>query len=161
MIIKSFNFRGLIIFLFGLSTHVQSDAINFERSTLHRLPKNVSPASYELWLYPHLKSNNFAYEGRVIINFTVLANTNFITLNAAGLNILKEKSGLFRGSDSIDILSQDLDEVRQFYVISLGGTIINGRYSLRLDFTGEIRDQLFGFYRSAIREGNRTRYDGC
>ncbi|XP_063991011.1 membrane alanyl aminopeptidase-like [Diachasmimorpha longicaudata] len=153
-------FIGTVILLFVLLESVQSDVINSEGKALHRLPKNISPTNYELWLYPHLKLSNFTYEGRVIISISVLSNTNSITLNAEGLNIFQERSELFHGNNSIDILSQNLDDERQFYIISLAVTIPPGIYSLRLNFLGEIRDDVFGFYRSAIKVGTKTRWMG-
>ncbi|XP_044005748.1 membrane alanyl aminopeptidase-like [Aphidius gifuensis] len=54
----------------------------------------------------------------------------------------------------------DIDIEKQFYTITLLNIIQAGKYLLDLFFIGEIRDDVFGFYRSSSKVGNETRWIG-
>ena len=131
-------------------------------SSWYRLPENVVSDSYDLWIYPHLAVNNFTYEGYVDIRLHVLNKTNSLILHVDGLRIDKKRSEVRHNIShgkivNIPITDQELHTERQFYNISLSKNLIPGNYSLTLSFTGEIRDDIFGFYRSCYKSGNITR----
>lgn len=57
------------------------------------------------------------------------------------------------------IKSLKLVEKTQYLVIELNGQLVKGhRYSLYTDFTGELADDLGGFYRSEYNDGDERKY---
>lgn len=125
----------------------------------HRLPNNVMPISYDLQLLLPAFSNNYTYHGHVIIDISVIRETNSIILNYDGLNIESEKTEFLTYEiDNLTILSQSFDSDKQFFTISFNQKLKIGIYKLYLYFNGHIRDDLFGFYKSKYKVGNETRY---
>ncbi|XP_057331613.1 aminopeptidase N-like isoform X2 [Microplitis mediator] len=125
----------------------------------HRLPKNVIPISYDLQLLLPYFSNNYTYHGRVIIDISVIEQTNSIILNYDGLDIESEKTEFLTYEiDNLTILSQSFDSDKQFFTILFNQKLKIGIYKLYLYFNGHIRDDLFGFYRSKYKAGNETRW---
>ena len=50
-----------------------------------RLPKSSVPKRYDIWLKPDLSTCKF--DGTVVIELSIIADTSFIILNAAELSI--------------------------------------------------------------------------
>lgn len=125
----------------------------------YRLPKEVVPTSYIVHLDKDRTS--FTYLGSVTIFINVLEPTNTVVVHSDGLRVMGEDVNLYRATnDSFfePILCQYHDAERQFYIIKVEGTLEPGEYVLRIRFEGEIRDDVFGFYRSFYVENNETKY---
>lgn len=150
----------LIVMIFPTSGKCSSDISDYPKSTMNRLPKAIEPKFYELHLLTQLKSSeNFTYNGHVKIDINVLTKTNSIVLNVDELNIIENKTILKTfDNQSVTIIDQKFDIEKQFYITTLLNDIQAGNYSLDLFFIGEIRDDVFGFYRSSSKDGNETRY---
>jgi hypothetical protein len=73
----------------------------------------------------------------------------------------RESESRLRGVDvpgEVTVVNHERDEQRQFLNLRLGQTLPAGKqYELSLEFTGELNDQLQGFYRSSYIEDNQTR----
>ncbi|KAK0167894.1 hypothetical protein PV327_001749 [Microctonus hyperodae] len=103
--------------------------------------------------------NNFTYEGQVLIDLSIIKNTNSITLNVDGLIIHKINTTLLNSQHNcLAILSQIFDEEKQFFIIRFTNDLGIGNYSLYLKFNGEIRDDVFGFYRSNYKDGDKIKW---
>ncbi|XP_016914829.2 aminopeptidase N-like [Apis cerana] len=125
----------------------------------YRLPKEVVPTSYIVHLDKDRTS--FTYLGSVSIFINVLEPTNTVVVHSDGLRVMGEDVNLYRATnDSFfePILCQYHDAERQFYIIKVEGTLEPGEYVLRIRFEGEIRDDVFGFYRSFYVENNETKW---
>ncbi|KAL7289312.1 hypothetical protein TKK_0017243 [Trichogramma kaykai] len=137
-----------------------------DNSTLHRLPKNVWPESYDLLILSNVTNGNFTFKGQVVITLSVIETTNRVVLHAEKLKIDQENVTLRRiDSDEEDdadvrIKGQSYDEEAQFFTIELEASLLPGSYELSLRFDGSVLDDLFGFYRSSYKIGNETRWLG-
>lgn len=125
----------------------------------YRLPKEVVPTSYVV----HLDKDraNFTYLGSVRIFINVVEPTNTVVVHNDGLRIIGEDVNLYRATNDSSfepIVCQYHDEERQFYIVKFEETLEPGEYVLRIRFEGEIRDDVFGFYRSFYVENNETKY---
>lgn len=125
----------------------------------YRLPKDVVPTKYSV----HLEKNerNFTYLGSVSILLKVLEPTSTIVVHSDGLRIVGEQVNLHESkSPSIleNILCQFHDRERQFYIVRTERELEPSEYTLTIKFEGEIRDDVFGFYRSFYKENGRAKY---
>ncbi|XP_012148083.2 aminopeptidase N [Megachile rotundata] len=117
----------------------------------YRLPEEVVPVSYDLWILTRLAADNFTFQGHVDITLNVLQTTDTVILHNDGLLI--RNNSLHRGTNkSIDslvpITTTTYNKQRQFYILESSKLEV-GVYILTLDFEGQVRDDLFGFYRSS------------
>lgn len=116
-----------------------------EPKPFERLPKNVVPSHYNLFLKPDLKK--FVFEGREIIDIEVKTATDSVVLNCLDLTVNKASitsDGSARQDSSKITLNTDLETL----TLVFPNVIPVGRALLSLEFTGEINDKMKGLYRS-------------
>ncbi|KAI8547792.1 hypothetical protein RHMOL_Rhmol07G0223600 [Rhododendron molle] len=104
-----------------------------------RLPKSVVPKRYEIKLKPDLASCTFA--GTVEISVDVVAETKFIVLNAADLNVLEVQ----------------LFEVDEIMVVEFSENLPCGVGVLCIAFEGTLNDKMKGFYRSTYEHNGEKK----
>ncbi|MBI2910778.1 MAG: M1 family metallopeptidase [Chloroflexi bacterium] len=114
-----------------------------ERS--RRLPGSVKPARYQLILTPNLE--DFTFLGEATIELQVLEPTPRITLNASELDIGEARLTLPDGS-TLQAESIDLNEEAETATLVFPSTLHPAPSTRALTFTGQLNDQLRGFYRS-------------
>ncbi|XP_070763184.1 alanyl (membrane) aminopeptidase-like b [Enoplosus armatus] len=138
-----------------------------------RLPKNLIPQSYKVFLQPHLytriieevnvtsPNQTMLFTGNSTVNFHCVQRTSSIYLNSRDLavsnpvvmdqntNEVLPVSGLKYHEDASDFL-----EIQLNYALEAGGN-----YSLFLAFKGEITERLDALYVSTYLEGNPA-YEG-
>lgn len=116
----------------------------------------------DLWIHTRLGVNDFTYQGHVNVTLKITDAVDVIVLHNDGLIIHKENLSLrYVGeinSTAIPIESQRSDEKRQFYILSFAIKLKPGVYLLEVPFEGEVRDDVFGFYRSSYVENEETKY---
>nr|XP_034185423.1 aminopeptidase Ey-like [Osmia lignaria]XP_034185424.1 aminopeptidase Ey-like [Osmia lignaria] len=156
--------RGLfnILFLITFSINVCKSDIDH---ALYRLPEEVVPISYDLWLFTRLGYNDFNYKGYVNISLNVLNKTDVIVVHNDGLLIQKESSIVYRVTSELNesivpIANQSSDTERQFYILKFSSKLEVGVYHLVLYFEGEVQDGVFGFYRSSYVDNTKTKWMG-
>ena len=120
----------------------------------YRLEDQVVPSHYEITLTPDLP--NWAFDGHVIIHVeATVANVQEIVLHA---NILTIKSIKVYHKDTPEL---DLHEGREFshdevthkLTIPLTASLEVGQeYRVEIAYSGEMRDDMAGFYRSTYKE---------
>lgn len=113
---------------------------------INRLYKSVTPSFYELWLTIDL--DNVVFSGDVIVTVDVLQPTNRISLNYKDIDV-KLVSTINSGNDEVTnsgILFDFEDE--QIFEIQYSAQLPVGVYHLKLEFSGKIRSDLHGLYRS-------------
>ena len=116
----------------------------------YRLPRTVIPTAYRLHLAPDLET--FTFEGTTEIDIEIVEPIGSITLNAAELDF---KATELTGPAGIHITEVSFDEEYERATLHLSDTAEPGKYTLVVEYTGVINDQLRGWYRSKFtdREG--------
>ncbi|MGH8871465.1 MAG: M1 family metallopeptidase [Acidimicrobiia bacterium] len=113
-----------------------------------RLPRNVIPVHYDLYLEPDL--DTFTFEGSVSIRIGITETLDVIVLNAAEIEM---RTMVLRGEESeIPITGVTQDDEFDRATLTLATPATPGTYSLDITYTGLINDQLRGFYRSVYRD---------
>ncbi|KAL0132492.1 hypothetical protein PUN28_000323 [Cardiocondyla obscurior] len=123
-----------------------------------RLPREVIPITYDLLLHPKLQKGTFS--GKVTILIDVRDDRRTIALHQKDLNITSAKLTTYGLNEDyeIDISSISQPTKYEIFVISTKNEIKSGLYNLSLEFTGNLRDKIIGFYSSTYRYNNETRY---
>ncbi|XP_052090870.1 uncharacterized protein LOC127727793 [Mytilus californianus] len=131
----------------------------------YRLSRSVIPSAYSIELFPDLYSGDpskFIFTGSVTIQITCTENTSNFTLNSRQLEIDENSVKI----DSLDkhvaspvFLSLSYDADSQLVTFVSSNQFIKGyNYSIAMNFTGPLLDDLQGLYYSSYNEGNTTRY---
>ncbi|NWV98288.1 AMPN Aminopeptidase, partial [Machaerirhynchus nigripectus] len=131
-----------------------------------RLPATLKPESYEVSLQPFLKpdaNNMYIFKGNSSVVFICVEATNLILIHSNKLNYTMQ--GSFHatlqaeGGGSAPAISRTwLETPTQYLVVQLETPLQQGqRYRLSSSFTGELADDLAGFYRSEYtdKSGNK------
>ena len=122
--------------------------------TSYRLPKNVRPLSYDVYLKPNFKT--FTFEGDVKITVEVLEDTSEIILHTNKQNI---SLITISGTDTeVNITEANIDYDKHFLIInSTSNFSADTEYNISITFTATLSEDMSGFYRSSYSIGNETR----
>ncbi|NXA36176.1 AMPN Aminopeptidase, partial [Eudromia elegans] len=131
-----------------------------------RLPTTLKPESYEVTLRPFLKPNQeqmYIFTGNSTVTFVCEEPTDIILIHSKKLNYTLQ--GGFHaslqalgGSGAPAITRTWLEAPTQYLVVQLAAQLQRGqRYRLVSSFTGELADDLAGFYRSEYVDGTETK----
>ncbi|XP_008309650.1 aminopeptidase N-like [Cynoglossus semilaevis] len=126
-----------------------------------RLPLSLVPHGYDITLWPRLSpdpgSALYLFTGRSSVEFECVTETDLILIHSNKLNYSEERSHMITaagGGAAPGIKSWWLYSKTQYLVIELEGKLRKGhRYQLHSEFSGELADDLAGFYRSEYVEG--------
>ena len=108
------------------------------------LPETVRPSRYRIKLQPDL--DQFTFQGEETIDIEVVEPTSEVLLNADELQI--ESATLSRDGITTSASRITCNKPRQTVALDFGKTISPGQAHLYIKFTGQLNDQLRGFYRS-------------
>ncbi|NXY50682.1 AMPN Aminopeptidase, partial [Ceuthmochares aereus] len=131
-----------------------------------RLPTTLSPESYEVILQPFLTpnaDNMYIFKGNCSVVFICNEATDLILIHSNKLNYTMQ--GAFHavvqtmdGSRAPPIIRTWLETPTQYLVMQLGTPLVQGqRYRIFSMFTGELADDLAGFYRSEYTDESGAR----
>lgn len=129
-----------------------------------RLPLHLLPDKYNVFLTPYLVENNFTIQGHVDIEMkVVLGNSNNITLHIQDMTIFENTVQVIDNvtNQNLVITGFGYDNPRGFLIIYLRDGLTQGQsLRLKIDFIGNLNDDLSGFYRSSYfdKTTNRTEY---
>ncbi|KAI0842175.1 peptidase family M1-domain-containing protein [Hypoxylon sp. FL0890] len=117
------------------------------------LPTNVIPRHYDVTLEPNFEK--FTFEGKALIDFDVQEESKSISLHAIELDI---HSAHIKSGETIVTSSSAItyDESKQVSKIELKDAIPKGKAQLEIKFTGQLNDQMAGFYRSTYKKPDGT-----
>ncbi|KAM7413857.1 hypothetical protein PAMA_018921 [Pampus argenteus] len=130
----------------------------------YRLPTNLVPDHYNVTLWPRLTPNEntelYIFTGDTSVEFECVEQTDLILIHSNKLEYNKLDNNHWAKLVAVDsgvsapaIQSTWLQNVTQYLVIQLEGKLMEGhRYRLYMTFTGELADDLGGFYRSEYME---------
>lgn len=125
--------------------------------TTFRLPNTTTPNSYDVTLRTWVHEENFQFTGNVRINITVEQATNSITLHHRYLTI-GVVSLWSSDATSVQIVSQSYNTTFEFFTVSVQETLPAGQtYVLDIDYTGTLRNDQGGFYRSSYLNDQNER----
>ena len=122
-----------------------------EKKPFSRLPSNIQPLHYEVFLKPDLKSLTF--QGQMSVKVNVIQSTDTLVCNAADLTVL----GVHVNDKVVDdiILSKDEETM----TVRLPSPLpAQSQATLVCKFNGELNDMMRGFYRSKYMEKGEERY---
>jgi puromycin-sensitive aminopeptidase len=117
-----------------------------------RLPRDVTPSNYRIWIEPDLDKKVFA--GEVIIDVTVHEPVDRIVLNAKQLEVGEAyaTTAATNGTATKLFATVTLDPEREFAKLAFNGTLGAGEWQLVLRFSGIHNDKLKGFYSSSWKD---------
>lgn len=158
MIVAIFSLVILFIsqFAWGVSLFdSRIDQYQLESDISYRLPNNTTPVLYDLVIETWVDEGRLDYNGSVNIRVKVLENdTNSITLHSRNLNILgwNLRKLVYSELVTVEVEDPSFDSVTDFITFSLVGDEkleIDVDYRLFLTFSGMLREEQNGFYRSS------------
>ncbi|XP_041800155.1 aminopeptidase Ey-like [Chelmon rostratus] len=127
----------------------------------YRLPDSLAPVTYNVTLWPRLelsKEGLYIFTGESEVVFKCVRNTDLIIIHSNKLNLTKfeghhaKLSGL-NGASAPTLNKTWLEVPTQYLVVRLNSPLKAGStYALYTEFTGELADDLGGFYRSEYME---------
>lgn len=131
-----------------------------------RLPRSVKPVSYDIVIAPNLNGENFTFKGYVAIKIHIHESCTNISLHSWALKISRNQTALKMmdengdlTSDEIEIKNQQFVDEKQFLVIETKQELKKGKnYLLKLKYTGQITDNLQGFYKSSYITNGKTKW---
>ncbi|XP_061077149.1 aminopeptidase Ey-like [Conger conger] len=127
----------------------------------YRLPDSLVPDSYNVILWPRLEPDGqgmYIFTGNSTVIFKCLKETDLILIHSNKLKLTRFNDAqavlhTVDGSTAPTIKTTWLEEPTQYLVVQLNGKLTAGKsYGLYTEFTGELADDLGGFYRSEYTE---------
>ncbi|XP_058501683.1 aminopeptidase N-like [Solea solea] len=133
----------------------------------YRLPKSLVPEHYNVTLWPRLTPDEtglYVFTGDSSVQFNCTEDTDLILIHSNKLNYFKHAGHLAvltsvsPGVEAPAIRSSWLQPETQYLVLQLHSKLLkNHRYQLWTNFTGELADDLGGFYRSEYMEDGQKK----
>lgn len=132
----------------------------------YRLPDSLAPVSYNVTLWPQLKTNAegmYVFFGNSTVVFKCVKETDLIIIHSNKLNLTAFEGHLatlkgLEGATAPALKKTWLEVPTQYLVIQLQGTLeVNSVYELHTEFVGELADDLGGLYRSEYNEDGETK----
>lgn len=118
----------------------------------YRLPNTTRPEAYTLDLTTNIHNSVFDFVGTVYIDIVVLQPTPVITLHQRQLTVsFITLESIPSTGTAIPLSPHTYDPISEFLSIPLeSGTLeSNGRYRITIIYTGTLRTDEAGFYRSS------------
>lgn len=127
----------------------------------YRLPNTTHPETYDISLLTRVDQNNFDFNGVVKIGIVVDQPTREIVLHARQLTVTRVQLARLSGNIPIDIqiLPHTYEVVTEFLKITTNGVnlIPGDRLELHIAYSGILREDEMGFYKSSYINTNGTK----
>ncbi|GAB1610746.1 leucyl-cystinyl aminopeptidase-like isoform X1 [Argonauta hians] len=135
-------------------------------SASKRLPQDIRPISYELVMKPDIYGDDpakFTFTGSNTIQVLTVKDLRVISIHSYRLNIVnisveRHANDTAKTPSAVPVTSTTVDEDKQMFNILLAMKIPAGTsMTIKLDFEGDLKRQLNGFYLSSYyKRGNLT-----
>nr|AVZ46160.1 Aminopeptidase N [Parahyaena brunnea] len=129
---------------------------------VYRLPKTLTPVSYNVTLRPYLNPNDnglYVFTGASTVHFLCKEPTSVILIHSKKLNYTLDQRhrvtlrALNGSQPQPTIVSTELVELTEYLVVHLQEPLVASvLYEMKSTFQGELADDLAGFYRSEYSE---------
>lgn len=131
--------------------------INIFFQIKYRLPRNVLPKRYDIYLEPNLETGNFS--GRISIPLQIVEDSQIITIHTSGLDLFGFSILNVNTRMRIRVTGYEEDLRTETFTISFSETLRSDQpYTLSIEYRGQLSG-LNGFYRSSyLNENDQTRY---
>lgn len=116
-----------------------------------RLPKNIFPVHYKLYINPNL--DDFTFDGTVEINIKFENHNN--SMFAIHMKDLSIVNILF---DKNYVTKYEIDRIHDLLIIDTGVVLNTSEHKLKIIYYGKINDRLKGFYRSKYIINDEEKY---
>jgi len=131
-----------------------------KKMDVFRLPENAKPVSYNLWFAPNM--SDWTFEGRAKIIVKIIeSNTQTLTLNFNNLMMTSVSVTDVTNPNVIrDVPYSSLNYLtinEQFEINFKSALTKNRNYELAINYTGSIRDDMTGLYKSSYVEDGVTK----
>ncbi|CAJ1057308.1 aminopeptidase Ey-like [Xyrichtys novacula] len=134
----------------------------------YRLPKSLVPDHYNVtlrpWLTPNETTGLYIFTGQSTVEIVCVEETDLILIHSNKLNFTKQANGQYAtlksasGGTVPSIIESFPVTKTQYLVLRLNGKLVKDhRYHVFTDFTGELADDLGGFYRSEYMEDGKKK----
>ncbi|KAG5331089.1 AMPE aminopeptidase, partial [Acromyrmex charruanus] len=146
------------------SNRPEAYTIMFDPDESFRLPKEVVPIHYDLYLHPKLKESTFSGKVTILIDVKQDNNRTSIALHQKDLNITSVKLITYGLDEDYEINISSISKPTKYeiFMITTENNIKSGLYNLNLEFNGSLKDKIVGFYNSKYQyksdKINETRY---
>lgn len=123
-----------------------------------RLPKDVKPLHYDVYLHPDLEKGTF--EGKVTILIDVMERRRHIALHQKDLNITKTLLRTYDRDENFEYKDPPLIQIPKYEMFVVTSPELEvGFYNLTFEFNGALQpNKIVGFYSSKYKdEQNRMR----
>ena len=93
------------------------------------------------------------------INFDCLKPTKKIVFHSNELDIDESKLNLMSSGEpmNLNIINTEYDPITEFYTVNLNDNCLqSNKYTLLIEYTGPIREELEGFYLSSYLDSSRN-----
>ncbi|EAT41120.1 AAEL007204-PA [Aedes aegypti] len=120
----------------------------------YRLPNDVIPLHYDLWLHPNLDEGTFT--GRVSIDVSVVSTTRTIVLHSNGLTITNPSLKLETSLTPITLTPQ-FDLEREFLQLNVPISAVlqpDTNATISMSFSGKMSGKIVGLYSSSYPTEN-------
>lgn len=145
-----------LAFIACLAIIAMAKFVSAQDDATFRLPANTRPMHYRIELTTDIDRGDFDFSGVVNIRFQALVNTSEIILHSRQLTI--QNINLFYAGNASAILiepniTHTQDELREFLIIPTAQELeIYEQYIVEIAYSGVLRTDNFGFYRSSYRD---------
>jgi puromycin-sensitive aminopeptidase len=123
----------------------------YQKKSFKRLPKDVSPVHYDIYLRPDL--DNFTFKGILSVQLDINESTDTLVCNAANMTVDNVKV-----NDEAAVES-NISADEETLTIKLSKALKSGSKAvMTCQFTGELNDKMRGFYRSKYTQDGEERF---
>ncbi|KAH8336361.1 hypothetical protein KR059_004239 [Drosophila kikkawai] len=137
------------------STASPATTVAPEEKIDYRLPGNLVPTHYDLYLFPNIETGEF--NGQETITIQVAEATDKIVLHSLNLNI-SSVAVMNTGSETLDVQETSFDAVREFLIFQLNEPLTQGRViQLHIGFEGSMANKIVGLYSSSYVKEDESR----
>ena len=138
------------------------DSNNQEKENEYRLPTSTIPKSYDI-KFTDVNFTKFTFTGSVKINVQIKNDIQEIVFHKGKFITIADIILTKQSSDPIPVLTSYTEKTEKFTITIKGQKLKKGDViDIKLSFTGVLRDDMVGFYRSYYYDkGNNPKYVFC
>ncbi|XP_022165263.1 aminopeptidase N-like [Myzus persicae] len=132
-----------------------------QKMDVFRLPEDTRPLSYDLWFAPNISNSSFEGRAKIVVEI-IKPDTDKVTLNFNGLSVtsvlVTDVTNPKLPRDMVVTGINYLTKNEQFEIRLQRIVPINKQLLLTMNYTGRIRDDMIGLYKSSYVEDGVTKW---